>query len=145
MEKNKVISIMAASLIVVAGLFFYGGMKFAQAKTKTNMGGTAGFQQSRTGASARQGMSRGGMGGGFVTGEILSKDVTSMTVKLQDGGSKIVFFTATTPVMKSVAGTSDDVAIGKTVMISGKTNPDGSVNADQIQLRTPQTQPVKIN
>lgn len=142
MQKNKMVSIMAIVIIVVAGVFFYGGMKYTQAKSKNAQMGVNTFGQNRAGGNMRPGMIRGGgIGGGFVTGEILSKDATSMTIKLQDGGSKIVFFTSGSQVMKSVAGTVDDVVVGKTVMINGKANPDGSVNAEQIQIRT--AQPVK--
>jgi hypothetical protein len=75
-------------------------------------------------------------GGGFTVGEILSKDETSLTLKLRDGGSKIVLFSPTTKIEKTVEGTPADVMLGKQVMISGSTNPDGSVSATSIQLRT---------
>ncbi len=145
MKKNKLVSIIAISIIVVAGAFFYGGMKYAQAKGKNTM--RSGNFRSQNGMGVRPdgAMMRSGANGGFTSGEVIAKDATSMTVKLQDGGSKIILFTATTPVMKSIAGTSEDIAIGKNVMITGKVNADGSVSAEQIQLRDTPVQPLKIN
>ncbi len=70
-----------------------------------------------------------------VSGEILSVDEKSLTVKLRDGGSRIVFFSANTPVMRMASGTPADLAIGSNVMVLGTTNPDGSVTATSLQLR----------
>ena len=88
-------------------------------------------------------------GGGFVTGQIVAMDANSITVELkamggQNGapttgattqGSKIVFYTGTTSIMKTTDGTANDLSIGKQVSITGTANPDGSVNAQSIQIR----------
>lgn len=91
----------------------------------------------------RRGGMRGGMGGGFVGGSIVSIDATSMTVAMRDGSSKIVLFNTATPVMKMVAGTQSDLAVGKEVTITGTPNPDGSVTAESISLRPTQVQSQK--
>ncbi|EKD24076.1 MAG: hypothetical protein ACD_81C00114G0003 [uncultured bacterium] len=75
-------------------------------------------------------------GGGLVAGEIIAKDATSITVKLRDGGSKIVFLSNTTSVMKSTNGSTEDLVIGAQVTTTGTTNTDGSITAQSVQLRT---------
>ncbi len=128
-----------AAVIVVGAVMFAGGYKYAIAKSASGNKG-AGNYQAGVGVNFRQGGARGGRGGagmmgGFVSGEILSKDATSLTVKMRDGSSKIILLSATTKVMKSVAGTSDNLQVGSNVMVTGDTNADGSVTAQSLQLR----------
>ena len=91
------------------------------------------------------------VGGGFVGGQIIAKDATSITVQLkalggqngpnsgatqtQGQGSKIVFYTNGTNVMKTTDGTANDLIVGKDITVTGTANPDGSVNAQSIQIR----------
>lgn len=75
-------------------------------------------------------------GGGMVTGEIISGDGTSVTVKQQDGNTKIVYFTNSTMISKSVTGTSSDLTTGTNVFANGTSNSDGSIAAQSIEIRT---------
>ncbi len=122
--------------IIVGGIAFYGGMKYGQS-TGSGAGATpTNFQRSgQVGGSST--VRRGGMGqnGGFVGGEIIAKDKTSITVKLQEGSSKIVFLSSSTPVMKSTQGSSSDLTIGEQVTVTGKANSDGSITAQSVQIR----------
>lgn len=68
-------------------------------------------------------------------GEITSKDDKSMTVKLPDGGSRIVFFSDSTAITKSADGTLADLIIGESILINGNQSSDGSIIAQLIQLR----------
>jgi hypothetical protein len=82
--------------------------------------------------------------GGFVTGKIIAKDATSITVELRSGtstdttagtGSKIVFISDTTNVTKTATGSLTDLAIGTEVSAQGTPNSDGSVTATMVQIR----------
>jgi len=132
---KKIITIIAVATVIGAGAF-YGGMKYAESKALsdrqqrmqqfgTNFGGF------RLGSGSGQ---RGGSG--FTAGEIIAKDNKSVTVKLQNGGSKIVFFSDSTEITKSVAGTLGDLEVGKNIIVNGTVNSDGSITAQTIQLRS---------
>lgn len=134
---KKMLPVIIVLLIVVGGISFYGGMKYAENKK------VASFAMNRNGAVGMvNGGRRGGMGnfrggaGGFANGEIISNDSSSITIKLRDGGSQIVFFSTSTQVMKSIAGSVEDLKTGENVMINGSANADGSVTAQNIQLRS---------
>ncbi len=142
---KKVFPIVVIIILVGAGSF-YGGMKYDQSKNpraNRNTGGLANLspeeRQTRLqqfGAIGQSGGTRDTQAnGGFATGEIISKDEKSLTIKLQNGGSKIVFFSDSTPIMKTASGTSQDLTTGKQVTITGTTNQDGSLSAQSIQLR----------
>lgn len=143
------ISILAVA-VVIGGGAFYSGMKYAQSKTPQGRLSQTGLQnlsaEDRQQRLQQLGISaggfRGGAGGnrgasgGFASGEIISKDDKNLTIKLQNGGSKIVFFSDSTEINKSVRGAANDLEIGKNVTVSGTANSDGSVTAETIQLRT---------
>ena len=129
---KKIIPIIIA-LIVVGGGAFYGGMQFAQSKMPQGFAQRQQLGASAIGSLNERTGNRAGVG--FVAGEIIAKDDKSITVKLQDGGSKIVFLSGSTEIVKSVSGTSNDLEVGKTVMINGTTNQDGSITAKSIQER----------
>lgn len=133
---RKILPIIIIVVIVGAGAFF-GGMKYGQSKKVSSaqqrfgqMGanGTGGLRTGVTGGT------RNGAGG-FVGGEIIAKDDKSITVKLQNGGSQIIFYSGTTEIGKTVTGTATDLGVGKTVTVTGQTNSDGSITAQTIQIR----------
>ncbi|MDO8582157.1 MAG: hypothetical protein Q7S16_04775, partial [bacterium] len=136
---KKIIPIVLG-FIIVGGTAFYAGMRYDQSKSASarqargqQFGGGTGNGGMR-GAGASQAGVRGGSGG-LVAGEILSKDDKSITVKLRDGGSKIVFLSGTTQVMKTGTGSVQDLAVGEQVTVMGSANTDGSVNAESVQIR----------
>ncbi|MFZ2300047.1 MAG: hypothetical protein WAW00_02855 [Candidatus Moraniibacteriota bacterium] len=138
---NKYIAVFVIALILVGGGAFYGGIQYdksvaakARVTARTQFGsGTGGNGQ---GGQSRRGMmgSRGQSGGDFVSGEILSKDDKSLTLKTADGGSTIVYFSDTANVRKAEIGNLSDLATGQQVTINGKSNSDGSIAADTVSI-----------
>ena len=128
MKKNTIIGFVVCG-IACAGIGFALGINHGKTQS------LATIQMSGRGMIGNRGAIGTVRGGGFVSGEIITKDATSITVKLRDGSSKILFFTTDTPILKSTAGTAGDLSIGQEIMTTGKTNTDGSVTADSIQIR----------
>lgn len=127
------------ALIVVAGGSFYGGMTYAQNTRQAARNASFSGGQFMTTAGGAGGMRTTFRGAGATTGEIIAKDATSVTVKMQDGSTKIILVPSGAEVMKSVAGTSADLSIGTNVSVIGTANSDGSVTAQTVQIR-PQAQ-----
>lgn len=136
--KNNLISAVIIGVIVAGGAF-YAGMQYGKGKSTNTaesrfaaMNGNGGGQFGQAGAGARgQRMN----GGGVTSGSILSKDDNSLTIKLRDGGSRIIFFSTSTEVQKSTSGSVADLSVGSDIVAIGGSNSDGSVTAQSIQIR----------
>ncbi len=144
--KNN-IGIFIVIVVLVGAGAFYGGMTYGKTQLPGNL--TAQQRQemfARNGAPGRMGQpgQAGQAGGGFTSGQILSKDDKSITLKMRDGGSKIIFFSDKTKISKSTDGSLADLENGKDVMVNGTANSDGSINATTINLAAiPAPQPQK--
>lgn len=141
-KKNKNVLIIAGVVAIL--ISFYGGMLYGKTQTPVASNNNQGnFGQNGAGNRMRG-------GGGNVFGQILSKDANSITVELrtpgsvnngttgtaQTGtGSKIVFYTNKTSVIKTIDGTVNDLIVGEQISVSGTANTDGSVNASSVQIR----------
>jgi len=102
----------------------------------------AGGPGGAAGQGRRMGGGAGANGGGFVTGQVIAADSTSVTVKSQDGSSKIIFFSGSTTIGKTAPGSASDLATGEQIRANGAANPDGSIAAQNIQIlpaQQPQT------
>ncbi len=133
---NKKIGLVVLGIIVLSTVFFAGDV-YGKSKIPARGQGNQTFAFNTQGRGMRN---VGGMGG-FIGGEVISKDDKSITVKLQDGGSKIIFLSTGTKVSKQITGTVSDLAVGTEVSVTGAANADGSVNAETVQIR-PSTAPV---
>ena len=142
MKKNLIIALIV--LLIGAGSF-YGGIKYSESKGPSNSIARGNFQNlsaeerqkmlENAGANAGAGFrQRGQTGAGFLNGEVIAKDAQSLTVKMQDGSSKIIFYSNSTKISKSVDGLIGDVNIGARVMVNGQQNSDGSYTAQTIQI-----------
>jgi hypothetical protein len=152
---KKILPILILTVLIVGGGAFFAGMKYGQSRGSNSLS-RADFQNlspeerqqrmQQTGTvGGFRGMGGNNRGNDFVLGEIISKDDASITVKLLDGGSKIVFFSNSTSITKSTDGAFGDLETGKTIMINGITNSDGSVTATNIQIRPETEIPQNIN
>lgn len=116
--------------LVVGGAAFYGGIQYQ--KTQSSTGKSLMLGQQGTGR-AGTGMRRIGSGQP-ISGEIVNKDESSLTVKLGDGSSRIVLFTNKTIFNKTESVEKTELQNGMKVGIFGTSNTDGSVTAQNIQL-----------
>jgi len=149
-KKNTIY--IALTIIIVGAGAFYGGMVYGK-KSSGSLSDLKNLtpQEQRqklqslglfgggTNGGARGDFGRnggtGGTGNQFDTGQIIAKDDKSITVKSNDGNSKIIFLSASTEINKSATGTPSDLIVGEQVTINGTANADGSLTAAAIQLR----------
>lgn len=141
--KNKQTHIISMVILIIAVAIgsFFGGTKYQQRKNVSNF-----RQQMISGNNFPQGMGRNainndsiknrGQAPGFrqTIGEIISIDDKTITVKLADGGSKIVLISETTKINQSVTATKTDLTVGTKIMVNGETNSDGSITSRNIEI-----------
>lgn len=135
MNKTQVFTACGAAIVALI-IGFFGGMKYQQSKSPAGWmaGNLPNGQMSRFGNSNA---TRRNSQGGFISGEILNKTSSSFTMRLpNNSGSKIVLYSPSTAIYKSATTTADDLETGKSVMVTGKSNDDGSITAENIQIRS---------
>lgn len=125
--------------VIVGAVAFYGGMHYQQSKRAAffadgkgnfNFQGQGGRMMGGNGG----GQGRGGMMGSRPTvGEVISSDDKSITVKLDDGSTKIVLVSESTTINKTDPGSKADLKEGTKVAVFGTDN-NGTVTAQSIQL-----------
>lgn len=133
---NKLYLIVAVVVVIVGAGAFFAGMKFQETKATTSQ------NQKQFQGGNRQGMrngqpfasDQGRFAGGATMGEIISSDDKSVTIKLDDGSSKIVLLSDTLTVTKTDTGSKADLKIGVKVGVFGMSNSDGTITAQSIQL-----------
>jgi hypothetical protein len=126
MKNNIVILVAVLSL----ALGFGGGYIFKNyqvGKMRPNFGGQIPDLQ-RNGQGPQTGF------GGMVVGEIISQDEKSITVKIQDGSTKMVILGDSTTYSKSQNIEKAELGTGSQVRVSGNANSDGSITAQNVQI-----------
>ncbi len=126
--KNNIVTIIIVA-VVFAGIGFFAGTKYQQSKSPQISQLQRRSGNTPNGVANRQ-------NGGFqpISGNIINSDSESVTVKLGDGSSKIVFIDNSTTINKSSEGTKDDLQTDTKVAIFGSQNEDGSISASSIQI-----------
>jgi uncharacterized protein YneF (UPF0154 family) len=133
MKKNLILILIALIIVGVGG--FFGGMKYGESEALKNLTPEKMreiFQQ-RGGQFFTQSQGQR-QRAGFLSGQVISKDEKSLTIKLPDGSTKIVFLSQSTQITKSAEGSIEDIEIGKEVLVTGTQNEDGSLTARTIQV-----------
>ncbi len=115
--------------IVVGAVAFYGGMTYQKSQAPQ-----PGSQAQNGGPGGRSQGRNGGNGQRPIAGEIISADDKSITIKLQDGSTKIVLLTDKTTINKAAEATKSELTTGQRVAAFGMENADGSITASNIQL-----------
>jgi len=137
--KKQIFSIFIL-ILIVGSAAFYGGMKYQQNKISSQR---LSFQNLSPEQRQQFAQRTGRTGSNFLSGEVISKDEKSLTIKLLDGSTKIVFFSGATEISKSAEGSIEDIEIGKQIVVNGDQNSDGSYTAKTIQLSPRVIQPQK--
>lgn len=133
--KSNIALVAVITLLIGGGVGFFGGMTYQKNQRSAQFGQFAGggFGRGGTGANGAGGGNRL-RNGGSVVGDIIANDTSSITVKLQDGSSKIVLVTSSTSINKATQAAVGDLSVGQRVAVFGSTNADGSVTAQNVQL-----------
>lgn len=135
MKNNMLITIIA--VVVVGAIAFWGGMKYQKSNASSNFNGGQFYRSNGQSGMMGNGQGQrrfGGANGGGATGEILSVDANSITVKLQDGSSKIINISNSTTYSKSATASESDLKTGERIAAFGTSNSDGSITAQNIQI-----------
>ena len=127
-SQNSKLIFMIVGVLVIGGGLFFGGYQVGK-----STGGRSGRQFG--GPNGLAGGTRGDSSSSFVSGEVIAKDDTSVTVKLADGGSQIIFLSDSTQITKSATGVADDLSAGTNISANGSKNTDGSISAKTVQIR----------
>ena len=130
---NKILLAVVVAALIAGAAGFFGGMQYQKSK-KVVMGNFPVMsEQFRSGERQMFGgdlQDRGRM----IRGEIIDSDEKSITVKLPDGSSRIVFVNDETKISEATPSAKERLTEGTSVFVTGTTNPDGSMNATSIQI-----------
>ncbi|HLD91917.1 MAG TPA: hypothetical protein VI795_00825 [Patescibacteria group bacterium] len=125
------------TVLIVIGL----GFGFAGGYYYKGLNQQKQFNEMRNGAGQRGGIAipsggpaRNINGFNSIDGEIISNDDKSVTVKLNDGSTKIIFFSESTVYSNFQEAKKEDLKTGIKISVFGKSNSDGCVTANRIQL-----------
>ena len=110
--------------------------RIGQFQTGQGMGTRAGNRNNQMGQGAGAGAGlRNGAGSGAIFGEVTKIDDTSLTIKTNDGSSKIILISESTTFNKSATAAKTDLKVGSQVRVDGTTDSNtGSVTGKSIEI-----------
>lgn len=148
------------SIALLIGVFtvagaFYGGIQYAQnqsafahsfdlSQTNTNSQNKGGMMQDDMMGNGMMKNMRGGMMQNMqsnpdmvlAAGEIAQIDDGSLTLKNEKGEMRKVMIDSSTQLKKSEEASMDDLEEGKRASVIGRVNPDGSITAQVVQVKS---------
>ncbi|HUC01865.1 MAG TPA: DUF5666 domain-containing protein [Candidatus Paceibacterota bacterium] len=132
MKKYKTHIIWAIiAIIALCGGYFWGRSSATAAR---GAGFAGAFNASSTRTFARGGAAAGG-GTALTVGQVTAMDSSSITLQLANGNSEVVFYSTSTAISEPTTVPASALKVGTTVMVTGAANSDGSVTAQNIQVR----------
>lgn len=129
MTKKNLTVVLVVVGLVTALIGFWGGTYYQKNQQSTDFVGQMNGQQD-TDSSSQQ-MTRN-QAGGLVSGEITSISESSITIKTEDGSSKLVVYSDSTTISKTAEVSIDDLEVGDEANIMGDEDSDGIVTAQTI-------------
>lgn len=130
MKNTLVITIIVA--ILVGALGFYGGIQYQ--KSRRGSFGPGQFPNASGRPAGMEGGNGAFQGGRPVSGEITSLDEETMTVKTEDGSSKIIIYSDSTQVNKTSEASKSDLQVGEEVTVIGSESSEGTITAQSISI-----------
>lgn len=135
-NKSNTKIILIVAVLVAGASGFFGGMQYTKSQAVAQNDSRFQGMNQQSMQPGQNGPQRMGGRSGVqpVSGEIINKDATGVTVKLQDGSTKIILVTEETRVNKTSEASSADIITGEHVTVIGDTNSDGSITAQNVSL-----------
>lgn len=135
----------AVTAIVTGGVGFWGGTTYSKSQSMPNLqnrgGGRTMMQEPNyntmpSGNRVAPGASdsQGPMGQRSTAGEVTAKDDKSITVKMNDGSSRMIILSDKTTYRTSEEASLDAIAVGTKVAVFGESGNDGSMTAASIEI-----------
>ncbi len=126
---NKKTLVSAGLIVVIALGMFYIGAEYEKGKL-SKLNSTCSLGKAKKSSKKHSVVTPSA---NAISGTITAKDDKTVTLKMADGTTKIVDYTAATTVGKNAKSTIADLVIGEEVTVSGQPNADGTFAADNIQ------------
>lgn len=145
---KKLSNVVIIIIIVTVGVGgFFGGYYYQKKKcaSTTNAKNFDGNFREMSGTPPidmpnKNGRGNGGPESGGNTGEIISKDDKSITIKSSDGSTKIIYYSDSTTISKNETVANSELTVGTNISAIGSTNTDKSVTAKNIIIQSNDTQ-----